>query len=75
MKRAEFVRRRKALGLTQAELASRAGTTVTTVHRVEAGVSGVSSELMLALADELEVETKPLRKLFAVSSPSAKGDL
>lgn len=64
MKRAEFTRRRKALGLTQAELASRSGTTVTTVHRIEAGASGVSSELMLALADELDVETKPLRKLF-----------
>lgn len=65
MKRAEFTRRRKALGLTQAELASRAGTTVTTVHRIEAGVfTGISSELMLSLGDELGVETKPLRKLF-----------
>jgi len=66
MRRAEFTRRRKAAGLTQAELASRAGTTVTTVHRIESGTAGLSAALLLALADELGVETKPLRKVFDI---------
>ena len=63
-RRTEFARRRKAKGLTQAELALRVGTTVTTVHRIEAGSSGVSGPLLLDLADELDFETRPLRKLF-----------
>ncbi len=70
MRRAEFTRRRKAAGLTQAELASRAGTTVTTVHRIESGTAGLSAALLLALADELGVETKPLRKVFDIPKGS-----
>lgn len=52
----EIRRRRRFLGLSQAELAIRAGTSRHTIVRIEAGRANISIELFQAIADILKLD-------------------
>lgn len=60
--------RRKELGLTQSELAERAGVTRQWLSRLEQGKDGASVQRLLLLCDELELVVD-LRKAAPVSTP------
>src|ERR1041385_6976891 len=49
--------RRKALDITQGELAQEAGCSVETIRKIEAGALKPSRQLAVLLADQLEVAT------------------
>ncbi len=50
------IMRRAALGLTQAELASRMGTTASVISRIESGQHATSSRTLKRLAEALETQ-------------------
>ena len=52
--------RRRALGLTQAELAKQLGLTQANVSRIEANVKGPSADLLLSIAEVLECDVHEL---------------
>lgn len=62
-----FKRARKAAGLSQFELAVKAGTTPQTIARVERGYDP-SWSIGLRLAEQLGYDVAALRKLFEVRS-------
>ncbi|MGE5527374.1 MAG: helix-turn-helix domain-containing protein [Methanosarcina sp.] len=67
----EFARiviaRRAALGLTQAELAVRMGTTASTVSRIESGLHATNAQTLKKLADAFGV-----RAVFGFEAGSAE---
>src|SRR5215218_3608193 len=63
-------RRRKALDLTQAELAARAGCVLTTIKKIETGVRQPSRQLTERLADALALSSDERAMLLAAPSAS-----
>lgn len=73
MRAGEFLReRRRAHGVTQTELALRAGTGQSTISRIERGREEPTGErlaqLLLALGEELQLDTVPLDPQRSASS-------
>lgn len=56
----KITRQRKAVGLTQAELAERVGVQPETISRIETGARAASLALIARVADALEVELHEL---------------
>lgn len=52
--------RRQSLGLSQTQLAARAGTTQQTVSRIEGGVSGLSDRMKWTIASALQCSVSDL---------------
>lgn len=61
-------RLRKAKGLSQSELAEKAGITYVHVSRLENGISAASADVLFALADALGVKADKLRQIPASAS-------
>lgn len=65
MRRERLTERRKSVGISQAELAAKVGTTVTTISRIETGAQDdVGGGLMLAIAKALGLDTEAIEGLF-----------
>lgn len=62
-----FARRRKSLGLSQKKLAEKVGVHHTRISTFENGSSGLTLEVLLAIARELEVELLPVPTVFVPS--------
>jgi len=65
------VRRRKAAGLTQEELAERTGIALRTLARRESGLSRWTTDEIAAVADALEVNASDLMTLAQANADAA----
>jgi predicted ATPase/DNA-binding CsgD family transcriptional regulator/transcriptional regulator with XRE-family HTH domain len=68
-------RRRKALDLTQAELAARAGCALTTIKKIETGARQPSRRLAVRLADALALSADERAMLLAAAGSSSPIEL
>lgn len=65
------VRRRKAAGLTQEELAERTGIALRTLARRESGLSRWTTDEIAAVADALQVDASDLMKSAEAAAHAA----
>src|SRR3954470_24321969 len=66
-------RRRKALDMTQEELAERVGCAVVTIKKIEQHLRQPSREMAILLADQLDIPQAEREKFFRLARSNSKG--